>query len=75
MIIEESALVRNMIAAVAQGTHIECNRKQYPGVRAALTVVAERKADLQDETLSLLAIQERERLDLLFNGAISGHSH
>jgi predicted phage terminase large subunit-like protein len=75
IIIEESALVRNVIAAVAQGTHIECNRKQYPGVRAALTVVAERKADLQDETLSLLAIQERERLDLLFNGAILGHSH
>lgn len=75
MIVEESVLERNVIAAVAQGTHIECNRKQYPGVRAALTVVAERKTDLQDETLSLLAIQERERLDLLFDGAISGHSH
>jgi predicted phage terminase large subunit-like protein len=73
--VSDSALARNVIAAVAQGGQIHCNFKQYPEVRAALTVVAERETDLQDETLSLLAIQERERLDLLFNGDVSRHSH
>lgn len=70
-----SALALSVIAAMEQGNQIHCNFKQYPEVRAALTLVAERKTDLQDEALSLLAIQERERLDLLFDGAISGHSH
>jgi len=64
----DSDLARNVLAAVAQGNQIQCNVKQYPAIRAALTVVAERKADWQNETLSLLAIRERERLDLLFMG-------
>lgn len=65
--IADSVLARNVMEAVAQGSQIQCNAKQYPAVRAALTVAAEKKTDLQDENLPLLAIQERERLDLLFN--------
>src|SRR6478609_370877 len=66
--IEDSALTRSVLAAVAAGSQIQCNAKQYPAIRAALTSVAENKTDSQDETLPLLAIQERERLDLLFMG-------
>jgi predicted phage terminase large subunit-like protein len=66
--LSDSTLARNVIAAVAQGSQIQCNAKQYSAIRAALTVVAEKKTDLQDEALPLLALQERERLDLLFMG-------
>ena len=64
----DSVLMSNVIAAVAQGSQIHCNAKQYPAIRAVLTSVAEKKTDSQDETLPLLVIQERERLDLLFLG-------
>jgi predicted phage terminase large subunit-like protein len=64
----DSILRRNVMEAVAQGSQIHCNAKQYPAIRAALTDVAEKKTDSQDENLPLLAIQERERLDLLFMG-------
>jgi len=69
-----SVLARNVLAAVAAGSQIQCNAKQYPAIRAALTSVAENKTDSQDETLPLLAIQERERLDLLFmaSGCVGG---
>jgi predicted phage terminase large subunit-like protein len=68
--IEQSALARNVIAAVAQGSQIQCNVKQYPEIRQALVGAAERKIDSQDEALPLLALSEIERLDLLFvNGA------
>ncbi len=63
---EETALARSVIAAVAQGSQIQCNIKQYPEVRAALTVAAEMKSDCQDETLPKLALNEIARLDLLF---------
>jgi predicted phage terminase large subunit-like protein len=64
--IEDSALARSILAAVAQGSQIHCNAKQYPAIRAALTGAAEKKTDLQDENLPRLAIRERERLDVLF---------
>ena len=66
--IEDSALARNVITAVEQGSQIQCNAKQYPAIRATLTDVAEKRIDSKDETLPLLAIQERARLDLLFMG-------
>jgi predicted phage terminase large subunit-like protein len=64
--IEESALARNVIAAVAQGSQIQCNEKQYPEIRAVLVKAAEIKSEPKDEMLSLLALSEIERLDLLF---------
>ena len=64
----DSVLGRSVIEAVAQGSHIDCNAKQYPAIRAALTAITQRKTDSQDDTLPLLAIQERDRLDLLFMG-------
>jgi predicted phage terminase large subunit-like protein len=66
--VEDAVLTRSVLAAVAEGSQIQCNAKQYPAIRAALTDVAEKKTDSQDETLPRLAIQERERLDLLFMG-------
>jgi predicted phage terminase large subunit-like protein len=59
------ALERNVIAAVAQGSHIQCNAKQYPEVRAALVAIAA-STDPQEEALSKLAAREIERLDLSF---------
>lgn len=64
--IEESALARNVIAAVAQGSQIQCNAKQYPEIRTALTHAAARWTGLQDEACALLARNEIERLDILF---------
>jgi predicted phage terminase large subunit-like protein len=62
----DSALARNVVAAVAQGSQIQCNAKHYPEIRAALARAAETKTDPQSEMLSLLALKEIERLDLLF---------
>jgi hypothetical protein len=62
-----------VIAAVAQGSQIQCNVKQYPEVRAALTVAAEMKPDRQDEALPKLALNEIARLDLLFVNS-TGHT-
>jgi hypothetical protein len=68
--IDESMLARNVVEAVAQGSQIQCNAKQYPEIRQALVGAAERKIDSQDEAFPLLALSEIERLDLLFvNGA------
>jgi len=64
--IEESALARNVIAAVAQGSQIQCNEKQYPEIRAVLVKAAEIKSEPKDEMLSLLALSEIERLDSFF---------
>ena len=64
--IEESVLAKNVLAAVAQGNQIQCNGKQYPEIRAVLTKAAKMKSETHDETLSLLAMNEIERLDLLF---------
>jgi predicted phage terminase large subunit-like protein len=70
---EETALARSVIAAVAQGSQIQCNVKQYPEVRAALTVAAEMKPNCQDEALPKLALNEIARLDLLFVDS-TGHT-
>lgn len=64
--IEESVLAKNVLAAVAQGSQIQCNEKQYPEIRAVLTKAAEMKSETHDETLSLLAMSEIERLDSIF---------
>jgi predicted phage terminase large subunit-like protein len=69
MIIEESVLAQNVIAAVAQGSHIQCNFKQYPEVRAALAVIAATTIDPQKEALAKLAAREIERLDLSFTNS------
>ena len=63
---EESALTRNVIAAVVQGSHIECNPKQYPLIRAALNDAALRWSRFENEPHALWARSEIERLDLLF---------
>jgi predicted phage terminase large subunit-like protein len=64
--IKDSALARNVIAAIEQGSQIQCNVKQYPEIRAVLSKAAEMKSETHDEMLSLLALSEIERLDLLF---------
>ena len=64
--IAETALSRNVMEAVAQGSRIECNAKQYPKIRAALTSFAENEHGPQEKNLSPLALREIERLDLLF---------
>jgi predicted phage terminase large subunit-like protein len=64
--IEETTLARNVIEAVAQGSQIQCNVKQYPEIRAALAKAAEMKNEPKDEMLSLLALSEIERLDSFF---------
>ncbi|HLZ93658.1 MAG TPA: phage terminase large subunit, partial [Candidatus Acidoferrum sp.] len=66
-------LERSVLTAVAAGSQIQCNAKQYPAIRAALTAAAESKNGPQDEILQLLAIRERERLDLLFLNS-AGHT-
>jgi hypothetical protein len=55
-----------VIAAVAQGSQIQCNAKQYPAIRAALTSAMKRWQDSQNELFASLALNEIERLDLLF---------
>jgi predicted phage terminase large subunit-like protein len=40
----ESALARNLMAAIGQGSQIQCNAKQYPAVRAALNAMADNPA-------------------------------
>ena len=66
LLITDSVLARNVIAAVAAGNQIQCNEKQYPEIRAALAVVAANTTDPQEEALAELAAREIERLDLLF---------
>jgi hypothetical protein len=55
-----------VIAAVAQGSQIQCNAKQYPAVRGALMGATKKWQDLQDELSVSLALSEIKRLDLLF---------
>lgn len=65
-VIEESVLARNVLAAVAQGSQIQCNAKQYPEIRAALADALEKWQGSHDELFVSLALSEIERLDLLF---------
>ena len=62
----DSVLSRNVFAAIAQGSQIHCNSKQYPEIRAALAVIAANTTDPQKEALAKLAAREIERLDLSF---------
>lgn len=52
--------------AVAQGSQIQCNAKQYPAIRAALITASETKGGPQEAVLASSAMSEIERLDLLF---------
>jgi len=70
---EGSILARNVIEAVAAGSQIQCNAKQYPAIRAVLTDAAEIKTDMQDNALPRLALSEIERLDRLFLNS-AGHT-
>ena len=63
---EDSVLAQNVLAAVAQGSQIQCNYKQYPAIRAALITIAEMSSSPAEEARALLARKEVERLDLLF---------
>lgn len=64
--IEGTVLMRNVIAAVAQGNQIHCNFRQYPTVRAALLDAEEKWRGSENESNALRARSEIERLDLLF---------
>ncbi len=64
--LSDSALARSVLAAVAQGSQIQCNAKQYPAIRAALTSVANLWTGSY-ETRKILALNELYRLDQLFN--------
>lgn len=70
--ISETALSRNVVEAVTQGSQIQCNIKQYPEVRAALHRAMEMQTDAQHENRSLLAANEIQRLDRLhgWSGAV-----
>jgi hypothetical protein len=68
---DESALARDIIEAVAQGSQIHCNARQYPEIRAALSRAVKIPENFQDEIQTLLISKEIERLDLLFGS--EGH--
>jgi predicted phage terminase large subunit-like protein len=77
----ESVLARNVIAAIKQGSPIQCNEKQYPEIRRVLLNASGREPEMrrhdmenakdigQEEEISLLAQMEIERLDLLFSNS------
>ncbi|HET9837262.1 MAG TPA: phage terminase large subunit, partial [Candidatus Angelobacter sp.] len=60
----DSALAGNVLAAIEQGSHIDCNLKQYPAVRAALAAAA---GSCPDGVPTTLVLEEIERLDQRFN--------
>jgi len=62
----DSAMARSVHAAVAAGSHIQCNFKQYPEIRAALLDAVARWSGSENEPNALWARGEIERLDLLF---------
>jgi predicted phage terminase large subunit-like protein len=64
--LSDLALERNVIAAVAQGSQIQCNAKQYPAIRGALMGAIKNWQDLPDEVFASRALSEIKRLDLLF---------
>jgi predicted phage terminase large subunit-like protein len=59
----DSVLMSNVIAAVAQGSQIHCNAKQYPAIRAALTRAAE---ICENKEGMHFALGEIRRLDEVF---------
>jgi predicted phage terminase large subunit-like protein len=66
--IEDTVLTRDIIEAVAQGSQIQCNARQYPEIRAALSHASKISGDqnLQEQFRALLIKKEVGRLDLLF---------
>lgn len=60
----DSVLARNVLDAVAAGSQIQCNAKQYPAIRAAL--IATTNMLLDDQVSSASAENELRRLDELF---------
>src|SRR4029077_8530389 len=52
---EESILMRNVIEAVARGSQLHCNFKQYPTVRAALLDAVARWSGSENEPSALWA--------------------
>ncbi|HEY3770037.1 MAG TPA: phage terminase large subunit [Candidatus Angelobacter sp.] len=63
---DESALARDIIEAVAQGSQIHCNARQYPEIRAALLNAISSPTGPSDEMCTLFINNEIQRLDLLF---------
>jgi predicted phage terminase large subunit-like protein len=63
----ETALERRVIEAIEQGTHIQCNIKQYPEIRDALARAAKNWTAIGNQIRSGLALSEIERLDQLFD--------
>lgn len=64
--LSNSVLARNVTDAIEQGSQIQCNFKQYPEIRAALTEAVARWSGSENEPNALWARKEIERLDLLF---------
>jgi predicted phage terminase large subunit-like protein len=62
---QDSVLARDILAAVARGSQIQCNIKQYPKVRAALVDAVKRNGS-ENEPNALWARSEIQRLDWLF---------
>jgi predicted phage terminase large subunit-like protein len=76
--LSQTALARNVIEAVTQGSQIQCHAKQYPEIRVSLLSAAglskdscsaeesQKGSGAPHESQSLLINQEINRLDLLF---------
>jgi hypothetical protein len=63
---QDSVMARDILAAVARGSQIQCNVKQYPEVRTVLATASERWNGSENEPKVLWARSEIQRLDLLF---------
>jgi predicted phage terminase large subunit-like protein len=64
--VDVTVLTRNVIEAVGRGSQIQCNAKQYPEIRQALTQAAETWGSENDEARAALAHLEIARLDAVF---------
>lgn len=60
-----STLARNVLTALAQGSQIQCNIRQYPEIRASLFHAAE--VCEENSVSAQLALAEIDRLDQTFN--------
>jgi predicted phage terminase large subunit-like protein len=63
---QDSVMARDILAAVARGSQIQCNVKQYPEVRTVLAGASERWSGSENEPNAFWARSEIQRLDLLF---------
>ncbi len=71
-LLEQTVLTTNVIEAVGRGSQIQCNAKQYPEIRQALTQAAETWQSENDNVRAALALRELVRLDAVFSQA---HDH